>query len=38
MHGPDAARIMREELNYRGAIIGLQTETKQQGVYVTNGS
>ena len=22
MHGPQAARIMREELNYRGAIIG----------------
>ena len=22
MHGPEAARIMREELNYRGAIIG----------------
>ena len=22
MHGPEAARVMREELNYRGAIIG----------------
>ena len=24
MHGPEAARIMREELNYRGVIIGGQ--------------
>eukprot|EP01035_Chromulina_nebulosa_P032072 gene32072-biopygen20655 len=23
MHGPEAARIMREELNYRGPIIGI---------------
>jgi len=24
MNGPEAARIMREELNYRGVIIGEQ--------------
>ena len=24
MHGPEAARIMREELNYRGVILGMQ--------------
>ena len=23
MHGPDAARIMRDELQFRGAIIGM---------------
>ena len=35
MHGPEAARIMREELGYRGAIIGMHRQYVCMCILVT---